>query len=328
MSNNAYTDSRAKFWTDDRDHSTEVGPGYAEDVNDDVAAAFKESSEKGEIDDEIEESRDSLETLRRVHGSVKDGIEWNVKLADYYRIDPEAAKEFHKRTYYTRMPDVAPAPEAKAEPPADLTESGREEWDRYHAVKNAYHTSAKEAAFRKEIADAAPLFAKVRKNYGPLTKALQDSAAIHEAMSINPEAANRLAFASGAPATQGHAQEIAQQKQADRYAEQWLGQVVASGSMPGLQDKTIRMAVGRAMQGLVARGQSSGDPAQDLAKAYGAAMTVHNEVQDEKRARELIAKIDKPAAKKPRKSESAGEDDKDEIREAARAAYRSHTRAA
>lgn len=292
-------DPATRFWTSDGERSTPT-EGRFDDVEDDVASAAREAGRRAAHEADDEAARPYEQEFARVHGSVKAGYEWNKKVNDAYRADPVGTREWHRRTYAARLPDIGPEPETKAEAPAHLDERGRDEWERDQAARDAYRSAGRDADFRQQREDAAPIREELRQNFGPLAKFADVASSVHQAMTANSGVADRIARMYGAPVNEAHAAEMVQAAHAQQHAaavNEWFEAERQSDRFPGLKNPEVESVVCQILGHMTATGQRAQvDPQQpaaayrhDLGVAYGFAMHAlqqRGQVDQEKAATE------------------------------------------
>lgn len=314
-------DPASRFWIDNEGAAATSNTVF-EDLEDDVQSAVREAGERSVKDSEIEAALPFLESLREGFGTVPAALKFNNALTQSYRADPAAANRDHRRYYEARLFEVPPEKKPPEAAPADLTEQARDEWEREQAVRSAVKSAADEAAFKKEIEEAAPLLAQIRQEYGPLTKPLEVAAAIHQAMTIRPQVADKITSMMNALGPAPH--EVAQAQDYYEKAQTvktWVDQVRDSGSLPGIERPEIESAVCDQLEQMNARGEA-GSFEQRLVTAYSRAMTAVRAEQDHATA-ERARHASRSLSGGPPQGEHVLENNDDDFMADTRRAYRS-----
>ena len=326
----------AKFWTSQHDDAPQR-ENHMDSAKADAEASYNEARSRTDEADDWAASRSVREDLLSKYSDAKTSdllgafAQWH----EAYQRDPHTAADHFARSYASRGPVVSKPREKHNDTPPDyLDEIGKRNWHRDNDVRLALREAQANATDRSEFEATAKERALIKQAFPDKTfsEVMTSLAAIDEAMQSAPHlVAQKVAMMYGAPATQGQVVEQHQAAQAAQHQaalSQWVSQVEASGSLPGIEHPKVQAAVVNVLEHMNATGQRSGSVENDLIVAYRYAVS---ELQGE-----LQAEQDKAAVAKARRasrsisgssSADVAEDHKPgsgSALDAARAAYHSH----
>jgi hypothetical protein len=185
-----------------------------------------------------------------------------------FQQNPSAAREAYVRAWSKSSPfhPKPIAPKVKQEPPSDLWQDGRMEFERQQDVLDAVRSSSRNRDDAKHYESTAQLRQLVKERTGLSFSDFMSKARAIDAASLNDPSgiASRFAVFSGEPATEMEAQELqaaVQHQAATQQATDFLQAYEASGQLP--QDyKSLESEVAVVLQEMSQHGARSGDMKQ------------------------------------------------------------------
>jgi hypothetical protein len=243
------------------------------EIEDAVGAAVTEVKYRDDDKSDWENSKADRHALLEAYPNssglesyVANKLNWHA----YFQRDPINAREAYTRTWARQAPfhPKQPVAKVKEEPPADMWQDGRIDWQRDRDIRDAVASASREADDGKQYESTAKLRALVREKTGlSFSDFLAKARAIDAASLDDPGGvAARFSVFSGAPATQAEAQEIqaaVQHQAAAQQAGEFLQAYEASGQLP--QDyKSLEGEVAVVLQEMSQHGARSGDMKKDL----------------------------------------------------------------
>ena len=256
-----------------------------------LGTSYNEARSRAEEEEEWAASRELREGVssRNPNTKLGDFLENCLQWHETYQRDPTTTADYFARSYASRGP-VVPKPRQKHDdtPPAYLDEIGKRNWHRDNDVRRGWRDAAQNAADRAEFEATAKARALIKQTFPgrKFSEVMASLDGVDEAMQSAPHhVAQKLAQMYGAPATQGQVIEQHQAAQAEQQVaalSQWVSQVEASGSLPGLDHPKVQAATVQVLEHMNATGQRTGSIENDLFVAYQHAVSgLQGELQAE-----------------------------------------------
>ena len=277
--------------------------------------------------DAIREDREALLSRYGDGAKFSEALEAFRKWDADFRQNPAGASDRFARSYAAHLPRPAKAKAADEKPPEYLDRKGLDNWHREKAIRDAVREvsqrdNSDDAAIAKQRAILKEMFPD--KSFREAVKYIVE---IDAAASASPHhTAQRLAMLYGAPATVGHVAEQHRAVESERQVaalSQWLGQIVQSGALPGIEHPKMQAAIAEALS---SPGFRTGNVEADLINAYRAVQEQVNETvraENEKAAVEKARKASRSLSGSTSTEISDGDHKPGSAYDAARDAYRS-----